>query len=249
MASSQPPQTEQSGSKPAAPRPRRNHLFWPAAAVALGALLIHQSLDSPVEGLPNRTSVRTTYIPYAQSLAPTTPTTPTTPAAPTAPAVAAPDDKGLSRSVPTRISIPDIGVNAPFTKLSLSPSGQLQAPPIDDDNLVGWFEGGVSPGERGSSIVVGHVDTEEGPAVFAQLETLEPGQFVDITRTDGVVARFKVDSVDTFSKANFPDKKVYADTPGPELRLITCGGAYDRTKKDYVDNVVVFAHLDSVTDK
>ncbi|MGV9255285.1 class F sortase [Streptomyces sp. NPDC003697] len=238
MASSQPPQTEQSGTKPAT-RPRRNHLFWPAAAVALGALLIHQSLDSPVEGLPNRTLARATT---------STPDIPQTPLlqSPT-PTSAAHDDKALPPSAPTRISIPDIGVNAPFTKLSVSNSGQLQAPPLDDDNLVGWFQGGASPGERGTSIVVGHVDTREGPAVFAQLEALEPGQFVNITRTDGVVARFKVDSVDTFSKANFPDKEVYADTPGPELRLITCGGPYNRTKKDYEDNVVVFAHLDSAT--
>lgn len=103
----------------------------------------------------------------------------------------------------------------------------------------------MTPGERGAAIVAGHVDTTTGPAIFLQLRFLQPGATVDITRTDGTVATFKVDTVETFSKAKFPDKRVYADTPDAQLRLITCGGNYDRTVKDYEDNVVVFAHLDS----
>jgi hypothetical protein len=153
--------------------------------------------------------------------------------------------KPLPRSTPKRISIPEITVDAPFTGLSIGESGQLDAPPPDDPNLVGWFQGGASPGEAGSSIVVGHVDTRTGPAVFANLLALRRGGTVDITRADGVVARFKVDSVATFSKENFPDDRVYSDTPSPQLRLITCGGTYNRTKRDYESNVVVFAHLHS----
>ncbi len=159
------------------------------------------------------------------------------------PTAARADDKALPRSVPTRISIPAIGVDAPFTKLSLDPSGRLQVPPMDNKNLVGWFREGASPGERGASIVVGHLDTQSGPAVFADLESLEAGNSVDIARADGVVAHFEVDSVQTFSKSDFPDDKVYADTATPTLRLITCGGTFNRTAKDYEDNVVVFAHL------
>lgn len=94
--------------------------------------------------------------------------------------------------------------------------------------------------------MAGHVDTTTGPAVFLQLQFLKPGATVDITRADGTVASFSVDTVETFKKADFPDKKVYADTPDAQLRLITCGGNYDRKAKDYEDNVVVFAHLDSV---
>ncbi|MFJ3336067.1 class F sortase [Streptomyces sp. NPDC086766] len=234
MASPQSPRTEQPGTEPAA-RPRRNHLVWPAAAVALGALLIHNSLDTPVQGLGSPTHVRPTTV---YSSVPDVPDVEATPPPPT-------DDGSLSRSEPTRLSIPSIGVNAPFTKLNIGPSGQLQAPPPNNTNLVGWFEGGVSPGERGASIVVGHLDTKIGRAVFADLDTLQHGSLVKITRADGVTARFKVDSVQVFSKANFPNDKVYADTPTPELRLITCGGAYNRTVRDYEDNVVVFAHLDS----
>jgi sortase (surface protein transpeptidase) len=150
--------------------------------------------------------------------------------------------------VPTHISIPEIGVSAPFTPLSIGATGQLNAPPPADNNLVGWFEGGVTPGERGSSIVAGHVDTKTGPAVFLLLNTLKPGNTVDITRKDGVVATFEVDSVDSFSKANFPNDRVYADTPDAQLRLITCGGDYDKKAKDYEENVVVFAHLESSKD-
>jgi hypothetical protein len=140
------------------------------------------------------------------------------------------------------------GAVAPADDLVLprsGPSGQLDAPPADDNNLVGWFQEGVTPGERGTSIVAGHVDTKTGPAVFLQLSLLKAGSKVDITREDGTVATFKVDSVETFSKARFPNERVYADAPSPQLRLITCGGDYDKKAKDYTENVVVFAHLDS----
>ena len=151
----------------------------------------------------------------------------------------------LPRSAPKRLSIPQIGVDAPFTTLSIGASGRLDAPPANNSNLVGWFVGGVSPGERGAAIVAGHVDTKTGPAVFLQLSKLKAGSKVAITREDGMVASFVVDSVESFSKARFPNQRVYADTPSPQLRLITCGGSYDRKKKDYTENVVAFAHLDS----
>jgi sortase (surface protein transpeptidase) len=142
--------------------------------------------------------------------------------------------------------IPQIGVDAPFTQVSIGTSGHLDAPPPNNTNLVGWFKGGASPGERGASIVVGHVDTKTGPAVFVFLRMLKPGSKVEITRADGLVAGFTVDSVHTYPKAAFPDDRVYGDTPTPQLRLITCGGSYNRSAHDYEANVVVFAHLDSV---
>ena len=141
--------------------------------------------------------------------------------------------------------IPEIAVDAPFTQLSIGPTGQLDAPPAADKNLVGWFKDGAAPGERGSAIIAGHVDTKTGPAVFLQLESLKPGSTINITREDGVIATFKVDSVETFNKARFPSDRVYADASTAQLRVITCGGAYDRKVKDYVDNIVVFAHLAS----
>ncbi|MYY01944.1 MULTISPECIES: class F sortase [unclassified Streptomyces] len=208
-------------------------LFWPVAAAGLGALLIYHSIGAPVDD---------------KAPAPPAAVAPAAPSpAASASGTAAPSPApALPRSLPTRLRIPAIAVDAPFTQLSIGASGRLDAPPPNDKNLVGWFKDGVTPGERGASIVAGHVDTTTGPAVFLQLRFLRPGASVDITRADGTVASFSVDTVETFSKADFPDKKVYADTPDAQLRLITCGGNYDRKAKDYEDNVVVFAHLDSV---
>ncbi|MFD9130374.1 class F sortase [Kitasatospora sp. NPDC059571] len=151
----------------------------------------------------------------------------------------------MPRSAPTRLRIPSIKVDAPFTGLTLDQSGALNAPPVDDKNLVGWYQDGVAPGEDGTSVVVGHVDTKTGPAVFLLLSSLKPGNTVDIGRADGSTATFAVDAVKAFAKNAFPDQEVYGQAADPELRLITCGGAYDKTRKDYTDNVVVFAHLQS----
>ncbi|MFD9814134.1 class F sortase [Streptomyces sp. NPDC059080] len=213
----------------AAPRPFARALMWPAAAVGMGALLVFNSLDTSADSKP-----------------------PTPPAAlaPVAPNVALPTTEPktsaeLPRSVPTRIRIPQIGVDAPFTPLSLGPTGQLNAPPPNNSNLAGWYKNGATPGESGSAIVAGHVDTKTGPAVFLQLDALKKGSTINITRTDKTVATFTVDDVATFSKTGFPSDRVYKDTPNPQLRVITCGGAYDKAAKDYTDNVVVFAHLTS----
>jgi hypothetical protein len=163
-----------------------------------------------------------------------------------APAKAAPTAQAMPASAPTRLRIKAIGVDAPFTGLTLDPaSGALNPPPVDNKNLVGWYQDGVSPGENGTAVVVGHVDTTTGPAVFLLLSSLKPGSAVDITRADGSTATFAVDSVQAFAKDAFPDQQVYGQAADPELRLITCGGAYDKTRKDYTDNVVVFAHLTS----
>jgi sortase (surface protein transpeptidase) len=149
----------------------------------------------------------------------------------------------LPPSRPLRLDIPRIGVDAPFTPLSLDSSGVLNPPPANDNNLVGWYQDGVTPGERGTAVVAGHVDTLTGPAVFLLLRMLGQGDTVAITRADGTVATFTVDSVETFSKDGFPSDRVYGDAPDAQLRLITCGGNYDKGRGGYTANVVVFAHL------
>ncbi|MEW2636127.1 class F sortase [Streptomyces sp. NPDC048389] len=158
---------------------------------------------------------------------------------------AKPSHPALPRSAPTRLVIPQIGVDAPFTDLAIGSSGALDAPPADDVNLVGWFAAGVSPGELGTSIIAGHVDTLTSPAVFAELSELKKGHRFHVRRKDGTTATFVVDSVQSFHKDGFPDKRVYADTPDAQVRLITCSGSYDRKAKDYTENLVVFAHLDA----
>ncbi|MFE0419038.1 class F sortase [Streptomyces tendae] len=150
----------------------------------------------------------------------------------------------LSRSKPVRLLIPEISVAAPFTDLAIGDKGQLQPPPAGDTNLVGWYAKGVSPGEKGTSIIAGHVDTKTSPAVFARLDQLDKGDKFRVERADGREATFVVDSLETFAKDEFPSDRVYGDADRPEVRLITCAGDYDRKAKDYTDNLVVFAHLD-----
>ncbi|MEU9166731.1 class F sortase [Streptomyces sp. NPDC048420] len=149
----------------------------------------------------------------------------------------------LPRSAPVRLLIPKISVDAPFTKLEIGRTGQLEPPPAADTNLVGWYAKGASPGEVGTSIIAGHVDTATSAAVFADLGELEKGDVFHVERADGRRASFVVDSAETFEKDDFPSRRVYGDTDQAQVRLITCAGEYDRTAKDYTDNLVVFAHL------
>ncbi|MGK4580152.1 class F sortase [Kitasatospora sp. HPMI-4] len=160
-----------------------------------------------------------------------------------------PSEPVLGFSPPTRLRIPAIGVDAPFTQLAAQASGEITPPAADDQNLVGWFNGSVSPGEHGTSVVIGHVDTKTGPAVFVGLSELPQGSEVEITRDDGVTVTYVVDTIEAFAKDRFPDDLVYGESDDAQLRLITCGGAYDRNVMDYTENVVAFAHLESWQDE
>ncbi|MFJ4693800.1 class F sortase [Streptomyces sp. NPDC088766] len=163
-------------------------------------------------------------------------------AAPASPG-AGPVGKPLPRSSPVRLLIPKISVDAPFTDLAIGAGGQLQAPPPHDTNLVGWYAKGASPGETGTAIIAGHVDTATSAAVFAELDELKKGDVFRVRRADGRTPVFVVDSVEKFDKDRFPSRRVYGDTADAQVRLITCAGDYDRTVKDYTENLVVFAHL------
>ncbi|MFF4962266.1 class F sortase [Streptomyces sp. NPDC001222] len=148
----------------------------------------------------------------------------------------------LPPSVPDRIRIPAIRVDAPLMGLRLTRTGSLDVPPAAYKNLAGWYEAGTMPGETGTAIVAGHVDNAEGPAVFYGLGALGRGSTIEVDRRDGSTAVFTVDSVEVYQAKDFPDQKVYGAAPRPELRVITCGGGYSRTT-GYQGNVVVFAHL------
>ncbi|MER5472096.1 class F sortase [Streptomyces sp. NPDC002685] len=158
------------------------------------------------------------------------------------PARSVPPPTPLPRSRATSLRVPSLGVEAPAVGLGLDRDRRLAAPPGDEPNLVGWYTDGPTPGERGTAVVVGHRDTRTGAAVFAPLERIRPGGLVEARRVDGRTAVYTVDAVRTYAKAHFPDQEVYGGRGRPELRLITCGGAYDR-KAGYAANVVVFAHL------
>lgn len=138
--------------------------------------------------------------------------------------------------------IPSIRVDAPLMGLGLTPTGSLDVPPAEKENLAGWYEAGTTPGERGTAIVAGHVDNADGPAVFYDLGALKRGATVEVDRRDGGIAVFTVYAVEVYDARDFPDAKVYGAARRPELRVITCGGGYSRST-GYQGNVVVFAHL------
>jgi sortase (surface protein transpeptidase) len=149
----------------------------------------------------------------------------------------------LPASLPTRIRIPEIRVSAPIIGLSLDSSHHLQVPPANNQNLAGWYQRGTTPGGMGNAIVVGHVDTMRGPAVFWDLGALHKGDTIHIDRQDHRTAVFTIDAIQVFAKDRFPDRIVYGETARPELRVITCGGGFSTSTGHYLGNVVVFAHL------
>ncbi|MFE9021536.1 class F sortase [Streptomyces sp. NPDC007808] len=153
-----------------------------------------------------------------------------------------PPPRPLPRSRPTSLRIPSLGIDAPILGIGLTASQELETPPIDRPKLIGWYRGGATPGEQGAAIAVGHRDTRTGPAVFAGLASVKRGKRIEARREDGRTAVYTVDRVKVFDKASFPDKEVYGPTRRPELRVITCGGLFDR-RTGYTSNVVVFAHL------
>ena len=148
----------------------------------------------------------------------------------------------LQDSEPVALDIPSIGVHSTnIVDLALAEDGTMEVP--TDASAPGWFTPGPSPGQFGPSVIAGHVDSDEGPAVFYRLGELRGGERVRITRADGTVATFVIDRVGLFDKASFPTHEVYGDTTGrAELRLITCGGTYDEDR-GYLGNVVAFGHL------
>jgi len=152
---------------------------------------------------------------------------------------AAPDP--LPGSVPARLEIPKIGVRTGLVPLGVEPDGALQVP--TDFAVPGWYTRGPTPGQVGPAVVAGHIDSYRGPAVFFRLSALRPGDPVRVARQDGLVAAFRVYAVGRYPKTAFPTGQVYANTDMPELRLITCGGAFDARARSYVDNVVVYAAM------
>ena len=144
-------------------------------------------------------------------------------------------------SPPVLVRLPRIRVSAPIEQLHLGGDGTLTPP--RSFTAVGWYADGPAPGDLGPAVLAGHVDTASGPAVFARLRDLGPGDTVQVVRADGQQLTFVVDRQERVAKNAFPTASVYAPTPLPVLRLITCAGAFDRGTGHYVDNLVVFAHL------
>ncbi|WP_412077017.1 class F sortase [Streptomyces xanthophaeus] len=162
-----------------------------------------------------------------------------TPAAvPAAPATASP----LPASEPVRVRIPAAGVDtSPVLKLGLAGDGTVEVPSVADAGKIGWYTKGVTPGETGPAVLIGHFDTARGPAVLKDVSKVRPGDEITVSRADGGAAVFRVRELEQVDKKAFPTDKVYGDTARPELRVITCGGRI--TDGHRPDNVILYADL------
>lgn len=218
-----------------------------AASVAVclfSAGVLYGELDSgPVPGAaaapaPTPTQEATSPAPTVTAPAPTV--TVTVPAPVDVPVVEQPVDAGLG-APPVQLTIPDLGIDQRLIGLRVTSDRRLQVPESYDE--IGWWSDGPAPGDPGAALMVGHVDSQDGPAVFYGLSTLEPGAVISARGADGRTLRFAVTGMQSFPKDDFPDELVYRTDGKPSLHLVTCGGSFDYETGHYRDNVVVFADL------
>ena len=145
---------------------------------------------------------------------------------------------GLARSRPIHLSIPALGVSVPLSSLGLNADGTVSVP--TDFNVPGWYKFDASPGQMGTAVILGHVDSYRGPAVFFNLRSLKVGDRVIVTLADHRAARFAVIGTATYLKARFPARLVYGRRSYSALQLVTCGGVFDHATGSYLSNVVVY---------
>jgi hypothetical protein len=152
----------------------------------------------------------------------------------------------LRQSLPVSMAIPAIGVRSRLLRLGLNPDGSIAVPSlVTSADQAAWYKYSATPGQPGTAVIEGHVDSYNGPAVFFRLGALRPGNRINVTLADGVTAVFRVTGVREYAKDEFPAKTVYGQAGYPALRLITCGGDFDAATGHYLSSVVVFASLDS----
>jgi hypothetical protein len=152
----------------------------------------------------------------------------------------------LRRSLPVSVEIPAIGVNSPLLHLGVNSDGTMQVPSlVTSSDEAAWYKYSATPGQIGPSVIEGHVDSYQGPAVFFRLGALRPGDRIDVRLADGITAIFRVTGVREYLKDKFPAKAIYGATNYAALRLITCGGAFDYATGHYLSSVIVFASLTS----
>ena len=140
---------------------------------------------------------------------------------------------------PVRLRIPVAGVDTPLVRLGRAADGAIEVP--GDFGVAGWFAEGPRPGQPGPAVILGHVDSRTGPAVFFRVGTLPRDAEVLVDRADGSTAAFRVHGTQRVAKVAFPTEQVYGPTLEPSLRLVTCGGSFDRATESYRDNVIVYA--------
>ncbi|MDQ0689799.1 class F sortase [Arthrobacter sp. W4I7] len=216
-------------------------------AFAAAGILLALSLAGCTAGPGTTPDAGASPSAFASSTVPPAVTSPAVTAAPPA-AAAAPSAQQLpavlGASAPVTLSIPSIGVRTDLLHLGLEDNGSLKVPEDTGNGApAGWYNGSPTPGERGPSVMLGHVNALGGnKGIFADLRKLTPGAEINVSRTDGSIAVFTVDRGALYPKNGFPTLEVYGNTPGAELRLITCDG-YDPATGLFDDNYVVYAKL------
>ncbi|MFF2196712.1 class F sortase [Streptomyces sp. NPDC058157] len=226
----------EAAAAPPAPAASRRRLRWiaatSAAAVAAGGWLAVNAVraDTAVAGPTPSAHV---------SAAPPAPATSVPGAAASA---SASPPAPLPAARPVRVRIPAAGVDtAPVLELGLSADGTVQVPSVAQADRIGWYREGVTPGQTGPAVLIGHFDTAEGPAVLKDVARVRTGDTVTVDRADGSTAVFAVRALEQVDKEHFPTQRVYGDTTRPELRVITCGG--DLRAGHRPDNIILYADL------
>lgn len=200
---------------------RREYRYWALSGLALFAAAVI-------------VVVATTKDPAVRVLRSTT----TRPATTVPPVTTTP---GLGRSVPRELVVPSLGIATAVGQLGLRADHTVQVP--SSVHTVGWFRLGPTPGQVGSAVILGHVDSYLGPGIFFELKTLALGALIEVRRADGLTALFRVTRVVQYAKTNFPDALVYGAHSGHYLNLVTCGGTFNHATGSYESNIVVFSRL------
>ncbi|QRP44317.1 class F sortase [Amycolatopsis sp. FDAARGOS 1241] len=164
---------------------------------------------------------------------------------PTAPASSAAPAVGLVRSVPVSLDVPSIDAHSSLVPLGLNPDKTVQVPPVTEPLQAGWYSNSPTPGQVGPAVVLGHIDGNHQKGIFWRLHEVKKGDQVVIGRQDGSKATFTVTKVDQIAKKSFPTEAVYGNTTDPQIRLITCGGAFDAAAHSYLDNIIVYGTLNT----
>jgi hypothetical protein len=213
----------------------RRRLIWPLAAAGLGLILVAIAVLRLVGAGGDRQEV------VARPPQPTPPATTVTQPTSTVLREAEQPETDLT---PVAVRIRSVGIDSPLERLGLNPDHTLEVP--RDFAKAGWFVHQSVPGEPGPGIIAGHVDSTAGPAVFYRLREVERGATIEVERSDGSVAVFEVARKEQHDKDAFPTARVYGPTSSPQLRVITCGGTFDRSVGHYNDNVILFAGLERI---
>ncbi len=225
----------------------RSRLYFALGAVSLASTVVLTGADFAESPAPPQPAAAQGVIPSASGAVPVSvppprdsqpgPAPASTPPAAPAPAV----PLTLPASPPVSVRAATVGMQSPLVQVGLNPDGTIEVPVAYD--TAAWYRLGPIPGSLGPAVIVGHVDSYQGPGVFFTLGAMRPGAIIDVTRVDATVAHFRVDAVNSYPKNHFPTAAVYGPIDYAGLRVITCGGVFDQTTRSYESNTVVFASL------